>query len=159
MTENELMHYGVLGMKWGHRKAQKVSNARRKPKSSGLPMNKKIGKQLTSMASKHSEKVKKHDTRIEKMTDLVGAKGVVATTATSLAIKYAAKGALARTLNSATNVYISSPRGNYHAKRGADFVRKAAITGLSASYYIDMAKAARDVGTAYVYAAQKNNHK
>ena len=26
--ENELMHYGVLGMKWGHRKAKSSSNAK-----------------------------------------------------------------------------------------------------------------------------------
>ena len=25
---NELMHYGVLGMKWGHRKAKSSSNAK-----------------------------------------------------------------------------------------------------------------------------------
>ena len=26
MTENELLHYGVLGMKWGVKKARKSSN-------------------------------------------------------------------------------------------------------------------------------------
>ena len=39
---NELMHYGVLGMKWGHRKSKSSSNA----KSVSNPHKKKIDNYL-----------------------------------------------------------------------------------------------------------------
>lgn len=32
MKNNELMHYGVLGMKWGHRKSHVISSSKKKPK-------------------------------------------------------------------------------------------------------------------------------
>lgn len=41
---NELMHYGVLGMKWGHRKAKSSNNAKSvsTPKKNRQLFNKKI---------------------------------------------------------------------------------------------------------------------
>ena len=34
MKNNELMHYGVLGMKWGHRKPHTISSSKKKKKQS-----------------------------------------------------------------------------------------------------------------------------
>lgn len=33
MKNNELMHYGVLGMKWGHRKSHTISSSKKKNQS------------------------------------------------------------------------------------------------------------------------------
>lgn len=136
------------------KKANKA-RAEKYVKDKQAPINKKIGKQLTSIASKHSEKVKQHNVRIEQTTSAVGVSGVAFNASAKTALKRAWKGQLAKTLNLAANAYIESPRGNYYVKRGVDYARKAAIAGLSVSYYADVVKASRDIGYAYVYAAQK----
>ena len=138
-----------------HSKKANKARAEKYVKDKQAPINKKIGKALTNTVSKHSEKVKQHDAQIERGTRMVGVSGVAFAAGVNTAMKRASKGALAKGLNLAANAYIESPRGNYYVKRGVDYARKAAIAGLSVSYYADVVKASRDIGYAYVYAAQK----
>ena len=82
--------------------------------------------------------------------------GVIAS-AVSAGRKFASKKTLAHVINSAANAYISSGRGSYAINRGVDFVRKAAINGLSVSAVMDVARAASDVQKSAEYAKSKKN--
>ena len=65
MNENELMHYGVLGMKWGVHRANKLSS-----KAAGsVSRSKELKKQgRTSEANREMAKAKKYKATSEKIT-------------------------------------------------------------------------------------------
>ena len=58
-------------------------------------------------------------------------------------------------INNMANTYISSTNGSYVSKVGADYIRKAAITGLTISNSYDKGKAVRDVVEARIYKYEK----
>lgn len=153
--ENELYHYGVLGMKWGRRKGSSGKTASTKKTKSQTPLNKKVRKAIDKQINKKIEKNKKRDERIKKTTDWFGVGGVAIGSAYTAGRKFTAKKTMAHFLNGAANAYISSGRGSYAVNRGVDFARKAAIKGLSVSAVMDVARAASDVQKSANYAASK----
>lgn len=154
-SSNELYHYGVLGMKWGRRRASSNKSPTTKDSKNQNPLNKKIGKAIGKQINKKIEKNKKRDERIKKTTDWFGVGGVALGSAVTAGRKFVAKGTMAKVINSAANAYIESGRGSYAVNRGVDFVRKAAIKGLSASAVMDVARAASNVQKSANYAASK----
>lgn len=151
-SSDELYHYGVLGMKWGRKKSPSNKSPTAKKQT---PLNKKIGKAIGKQINKKIEKNKKRDERIKKTTDWFGVGGVAIGSSIRAGRNFAAKKTTAHFLNSAANAYISSGRGSYAVNRGVDFVRRAAIKGLSVSAVMDVARAASDVQKSANYAASK----
>lgn len=119
------------------------------------PLNKKVGKAIGKQINKKIEKNKKRDEQIKRTTDWFGVGGVALGSTVNAGRKFAAKKTMAHVLNGAANAYISSGRGSYAVNRGVDFVRKAAIKGLSVSAVMDVARAASDVQKSANYAASK----
>lgn len=138
-NSDELMHYGVLGMKWGHRKAR--SNSPIKTATS------KIGKSVNKTINKQREKQNKRRESYNKTQRYFGPGGVLLRSTTEYAAKKSMKGLMAKTINSATNAYImTNGSKNYTVSRGADFLRRAAITGLSLSAAADKIQMYADIG-------------
>ena len=156
-NQNELCHYGVLGMKWGHRKASRDSRKPLKKKSynKSSTANKKVGKTIGKHINNKIEKNKKHDEQIKKITDRFGVRGVARRSAIRNGAKFATKQTMAYVLNGAANAFISSDRGSYAVNRGVDFVRKAAITGLGISATADQLRTFSDISKSARYQESK----
>ena len=140
VNELELMHHGVKGMKWGVRK--KTSS------SSGSSSDNKIKKVVQKRVQKIDEKNKRRQESYDKTAKYFGAGGVMIRGAVDYGRKKAAKGMAVKVINSAANSYISSYCSNYRVSRGVDFVRRASISALSVSTYIDAGRTASNVGKA-----------
>lgn len=152
MNSNELYHHGVKGMKWGVRRNRESST---KTGNKNFSIKKKAGKALVKRVEKSREKAEKHNDSIKRTTDRFGVGGVALGSYMRYQSKKSSKAVLANVVNAAANVYISSPSGNYYAKRGADFARRAVISGLSISSYSDLVQAYADVGKSAIYASSK----
>lgn len=158
-SSNELYHYGILGMKWGKRKAAVNKTPTAKSSNNRTPFRKKLGKAIGKQINKRIEKNIERDKRLRKTTDWFGVGGVALGTAISAGSRYRSKKAIAQVLNSAANAYIASSRGNYYAKRGVDFARKLAINGLGVSAVMDVARGVSDVSKAAQYANSKKQQR
>lgn len=150
IPKNELMHYGVKGMKWGHRKSSTSGG-----KSTGYKIGYKLGTMTGKAIVKKQKKRAEHDARIKKTTDHWGVGGVMLGSGVRYARNKRMRTYLANTMNTAANAYISSSKGSYHTKRGVDFVRRAGVGYLSLKEYSDRYNYVRDIYKSASYANQK----
>lgn len=124
-------------------------------KEKQAPMKQKAGKALVKRVEKSREKAEKRNTSIKRTTDRFGVGGVAATSYMEYQSKKVIKGYLANVINTSANVYINNNRTNYYKARGVDFVRRAAISGLSVSTYADQLRVYGDVAKSAMYASNK----
>ena len=131
---NELYHYGVLGMRWGHRKAR--------------PVNTNNDSFLKRRAKRIVDRRNRKDKTWKDVGRIFGGAGVVYSVAANTIranSQYRAKRFLAYAANAAANVYIANANSSYRMKRGVDFVRKVAIAGLSVSALKGLYESGRNV--------------
>lgn len=136
-------------------KKKNEAMAKKYLKDKQAPINKKVGKALIKGVEKSREKAEKHNESIKRTTDRFGVGGVALSSYMKYQSKRSSKAILANVVNSAANAYISSSSGSYYSKRGADFARRAVISGLSISSYSDLVRAYSDVGKSAIYASSK----
>lgn len=131
---NELYHYGILGMRWGHRKAR--------------PVNTNNNSFLRRRAERMAYRRNKKDESWKNVGRALGGVGVVysvASNAIRANSQYRTKRFFAHVANAAANAYIANANSSYRMKRGVDFARKAAIAGLSVSALKGFYQAGRNV--------------
>ena len=108
------------------------------------------------------ESIERRDARVKDSAEKYGYLGTMAT-ATSGAKKYAKRSGkramLAKVLNSSANAYITSSKGSYAAKRGADYVRRAGIGALSLADNADKIMYYRDVYNSMYYSSNRYRNK
>lgn len=146
IQNGELYHFGVKGMKWGHRKARQVS------------IGKRVGRAVGNSIKKAADKQNKRNEANKDMGRDYGMLGVGVTAARSVynyRAKKFIKGLAATTINAAANAYITSGKGGYYSKVGADWARKAAINTLSVSTYVDQVQSMIAVRNAYIGMMEK----
>ena len=159
--DDYLMHYGVKGMKWGVRKSQSGSTTGNKTSSKQTSANKKttagqkIGKAVVKRVEKSREKAEARKKSYEKTTDWFGVGGAAMRSYSEYQSKKAVKGMAANIINASANQFILSRKGGYYVNRGVDFVRRAAVGGLSMSARIDQINAYANVARAYMYQSSK----
>lgn len=141
MNELELYHHGVKGMRWGVRKKRTSS-------SGGSSAGNKVKKVVQNRIQKVNEKEQRRQESYNKTAQRFGVGGVALRSTVEYSRKKAAKGMAVKLINSAANSYISEHCSNYRVSRGVDFVRRASISALSLSSYIDMGRAASNIGKA-----------
>ena len=159
---NELYHYGVLGMKWGVRRYQNSDGSlttKGAKRYSEKQPKQTTSKLVNSYVRKRAAKAEKRNTSIERMTDTWGVTGVALRSGSNYAAKKRLKGTLAKAINGAANVYISKNSSNYHVAKGVDYARRAAINGLSISVHADQIRALSDVAKSAMYASAKGKAK
>ena len=168
----ELYHYGIPGMKWGHRKTQSFSTkatghkvaakvyglnekAYRKVNPTLSSMNKAAKQQQLKKAetaqkiTNAKSKINK-DYRQSKREANAQYRKTIRSERNNYRKKYFLKGTTVKILNASANAFISSDRGSYAAKRGAGYVRNAAIMGLSLSNLNDRYKYGTNVRKAKI---------
>ena len=116
---------------------------------------KTVGKAVSKRVEKSRKKSEARRRSYEKTTDRYGVGGAALRSYSEYNGKKLIKGNMAHLINAAANAYISNNSSNYKISRGVDFVRKAAINGLSISSNIDQLQAYANVAKAYVYAIDK----
>lgn len=154
MYNTQLNHHGVKGMKWGvRRNTNKSSNIEK--------VGKKVGKTVGNQLKKAADKANNKRNTWEKVGKVAGNAGVAVSVVGNYygyKSKKRIKSTIAHVANAAANAYIVSGQGSYAKKRGVDYVRRAAITGLSVSSIVDGVKAIDNVG-ATVRGAKERNRK
>lgn len=155
MRQDELMHYGVPGMKWGHRKASSSSSGGRskgaKLKNTYSKVTRKVGKAYTKQKADRYEKAK------QSVRDR-GYIGAQVNNYTKYTTKRAAKKLAVHVINGSANAFISGSNANYKIKRGVDVTRNLAIKGLSFSALVDKSNYYHDsinIGKAYMSGVRK----
>lgn len=149
MTENELYHFGVKGMKWGVRKSKSSSGSSGSSNSKQKQTKQKSEKKYSLS---NNGRVKQVKNAYEKGKNY-GTLGVAATavgSASQKKSKFFIKGAAVGALNLAANAYITQGKGPHYVKVGVDYVRKAAITGLSLSAAADVIQEYANIGAAVI---------
>lgn len=136
---NELIHYGVPGMKWGHKKAKTRPVKNSKGKKKGF-----IQKQVQKSVKKYMTKREEELARVDRVKKTWGKGGVMLSEGSRYVAIKQAKTFMAHMVNGAANAVVKSNAG-VPLKKGADYVRRATITGLSLSTYVDAGKAIRNV--------------
>lgn len=124
-------------------------------KEKQAPMKEKAGKALVKRVEKSREKAEKKNAAIKRTTDTFGVGGVAISSYSNYKGKKAIKGVLANVINASANAYINNNRTSYYKARGVDFVRRAAISGLSVSSYADQLRAYGNVAKSAMYASEK----
>lgn len=119
------------------------------------PTVKKIGNAVEAVVDNRREKFEKRKRSYEKTTDVFGVGGTMVRSTAEYATKKAVKGALAKAVNASANAYISANSSDYRKARGADFVRNAAVKGLSVSSQIDQIRMYADMARTAMYVSNK----
>ena len=145
---NYLIHYGVLGMKWGVRKRSSSGNGG----GSG-----KIKKFAKNRAKKYVKKREQKTKELQNTTDRFGVAGVAVGRYLGYAGSHSLRAGLANVINMSANAYIATNSSKYHIAKGVDFARRASITALSIKDTADKINSFADVGRAYIYASNKKS--
>lgn len=143
-------------------KARAEQYLKDKQKSKNTPIQKKAANAVIKARDKRQQKRDARNEIIKRRVNTFGGFGVAATASEVVnkrIVKTAAKGAVANIIDEAANAYITSSNGKYTTKRGVDFVRKAAIAGLSFSTFTDAFSGYREMGEAYIAYAERQRKK
>ncbi len=154
--ENELYHYGVKGMKWGVRRGDSKDSS--SGGSTAKKIGRKVGKAVSKRVQKSREKAEARQKSYNRTADIFGVGGAAIRGYAEYQGKKRLKGMAVHLINDAANAYISSNVGSYRVNRGVDFVRRAAINGLSLSAHIDKIQTYATVGRTYMYRVNKLNN-
>ena len=146
IDQNCLVHYGVLGMKWGVRKSSSGGSGG----GSG-----KIKKFAKDRAKKYVKKREQKTKELQNTTDRYGVAGVAVGRYLGYAGSHSLRAGLANVINMSANAYIAASGSNYHIARGVDFARRASITALSIKDTADKINSFADVGRAVIYSSNK----
>lgn len=146
IDQNCLVHYGVLGMKWGVRKSSSGGSGG----GSG-----KIKKFAKDRAKKYVKKREQKTKELQNTTDRYGVAGVAVGRYLGYAGSHSLRAGLANVINMSANAYITASGYNYHIARGVDFARRASITALSIKDTADKINSFADVGRAVIYSSNK----
>lgn len=152
IDQNCLVHYGVLGMKWGVRKSSSGGSGG----GSG-----KIKKFAKDRAEKYVKKREQKTKELQNTTDRYGVAGVAGIAAKrylGYSGNHAVRAGLANVINMSANAYITANSSKYYVARGVDLARRASIAALSISDTAEKINAYADVGKAVIYASNKKRN-
>lgn len=134
MTDNELTHYGIKGMKWGHRKSSYNTDYSSDQRKRDRQIYGKRGERRINLAlnngdsisvARGDEKRKRDSILYTNKQARLGGKGIG-----TVAGKYALKGAaLALTSNTAYSVILNAT-GKKDIMRGLNFAKQSATLGV-----------------------------
>lgn len=155
IRECELYHHGIKGMKWGVRRYRNTDGSLTPAGKKRYSKLSKVGDAIKKTAKKTSEKVverrEKRQKNIERDTRFWGLLTPGIYESKKIA-RSQARAAVAHLINEGTNAYmLTRGRDNYRVAKGVDFVRRAAISGLTISDNIDTINTYADEIRSLVY--------
>ena len=168
MYNNELYHYGVKGMKWGHRKkststgdtVKKIEKTVGKAGHTVYKGLKKVDDRLEAKGNKRFEKAKKYiDQRESSITTAMQTGRAIDAYQSQRKLRTGLRSITAGVLNAAANYYISSSDVSYRAKIGIDYARRAGIMALSVSDIVDRVATNRVNSKIMDYGAMKTSER